>query len=178
VREPLVRRAVGLVGVVVVTATAFVAAQEKPNFSGIWTGARATRELGPAQHWAQGQPVTITQDADSITFAYVSNGRSHSAVRLSYRLDGTPTTNTSPQGPLPPQARRSQITSTAKWEGTDLVLITVYETPNPATGVVDREEVRERLTFETPARFRLETSQARYAATSLAHFTRQADGRP
>ena len=162
-------------------AVSSVGAQPKPNFSGVWIGRSVLRgQPVPSpvpQHWAQGQPVTITQDDTTITLAYVSTGRSHNPVRLSYRLDGTVTANTSPQGPRPayaPQARLSQITSSAEWEGTSLLLISVYETPDPTTGVIAREEFRDRLTSESSTTFRLETSRSvRQEPPGVAHFQRQ-----
>jgi hypothetical protein len=146
-----------------------MSAQSKPNFSGVWVGRTVSESKNPfvGQPWAQGQRVTITQDANTITLAYVSTGRSHSPVRLVFNLDGTETINESLQVPASPTGARQLIKSKAEWEGDNLILISFWDRP-----AEPRDEGRARFTLESVTSFRLETTRPATGAKSIASFQR------
>ena len=142
------------------SASQSAAVSEKPNFSGVWTRIPERQpQSSPGtlivdQPWAQGQPVTIAQDASSITIAYVSNSRNHGRILLTYNLDGTETMNSGGSSPGP-----RDRPSTATWDGASLVLISIGETRDRTTGAMARNEFRDRLTLESSTTLRLETSR-------------------
>jgi hypothetical protein len=158
-----IRRTFTLIVAVVLLGPSHLArTQEKPNFSGVWTRIPGSPQGSSpdsgfmSQDWAMGQPVTITQDASSITIAYVSNGRSHSRMLLTYKLDGSATKNSAALS-----STVQTLASTAAWDEGSLVLITVAEVPDRTsgtTGGVVRYDYRDRLTLESSTTFRLESS--------------------
>src|SRR5829696_7271566 len=78
-----------------------IAAQQRPDFSGVWTlapdtttsggaaGGRSGRGADMGSGWAS--PVTIKQDANRLTIEYAFFGRGdmQPPIRLAYALDGS-----------------------------------------------------------------------------------------
>ena len=122
--------------------------QPHPNFSGTWTFVpQSPPPPGQAfQRLWTGDPVTITQDATTITIEYISGSRAHMPVTLVYNLDGSERTNIDRNSLPESQARRSR----AAWRGAELVLTTI--TPRlDATGAPDPVETTEVLSLESPS---------------------------
>jgi len=107
-------------------ATASVAAQARPDFSGDWVlakdrstqtpqGARVTAVTG-----LLGEKVSVTQDAKTLTLdiSLAALGR---PIRAIYSLDGSESRNLNPVGPGVPD---EPIFSTATWDGEKLVILT------------------------------------------------------
>jgi hypothetical protein len=107
-----------------VTALAF--AQAKPDFSGTWKLDPAKSEMGQAGGPPGGGrgpgmgTVTVKQTATELTREMARGERTMS---MTYKLDGTESTNT--MGP-------TTAKSTASWNGDSLVIKTTRETPNGA----------------------------------------------
>lgn len=110
-----------------VTAAAFVLAsaalfaQAKPNFAGKWVqeAAAAAPAGGGGRGGGRGglgQELTITQDAATLKIDYVGGGRNPGPVSLTYKLDGSESTN--------PGFGGNEQTSKAVWEGDKLVVTT------------------------------------------------------
>lgn len=106
------------------TASAF--AQAKPNFSGKWAvdaAAAPAPAAAPAgggggrggRGGGLGQELTIVQDATTIKIDYVGGGRNPGPVSLTYKLDGTDSTNTMGAG---------EQVAKATWDGAKLVVTT------------------------------------------------------
>jgi hypothetical protein len=122
--------------------------QPHPNFSGTWTFVpQSSPPPGQAfQRLWTGDPVTITQDATTVTIEYISGSRAHMPVTLVYNLDGSERTNIDRNSLPESQARRSR----AAWRGAELVLTTI--TPRlDATGAPDPVETTEVLSLESPS---------------------------
>jgi len=119
--------------------------QLHPDFSGTWTFVPQSPASGQAfQRLWTGDPVTITQDATTVTIEYVSGGRAHMPVKLIYSLDGSERTNIDRNSLPESQAR----TSRAAWRGVELVLTTI--TPRvDAAGAPDPVETTEALSLES-----------------------------
>src|SRR5215471_15132339 len=85
-------------------------AQLPSDFSGTWAlvpqpPSRAGQSF---QALWTGDPVTITQDATTITIEYVSRGRAHAPVKLVYNLDGSERTNIDKNSVPASEAHRSR----------------------------------------------------------------------
>jgi hypothetical protein len=80
--------------------------QQKPDFSGKWrmADARAAKAEGP-------EVLTVKQTPDTLS---IQGESSKGTQTRTYKLDGSETVNTTPQG---------QITATAKWDGDKLVIL-------------------------------------------------------
>jgi len=114
-----------------VFATTLAFAQAKPNFAGKWTRADAPAAAGaPAGGGGGrggggggfGQEVTITQDANTITFEFVQGGRQGAAgapQKRVYKLDGSESKNTMSFG-----GNSVEQVSKAAWDGAKLVITT------------------------------------------------------
>ena len=140
------------------SSTAWIA-QAKPNFSGVWTGTFVSQSgsdpvVSPV---FADSPVTITQLESSVTLAYVSRGRSHRNVSLTYKFDGSEI-----KRPEAFSTVLQNVVSSAMWENERLVITTTAEDSVTTGGI--RTTVpyvfRDRLTLETPTTFRLDTSRA------------------
>lgn len=122
------RRLASLVGVIAAAQfTVGVIAQSRPTFTGKWTafsadprvamtdpGGRGRRgQAGIVSNW--GQPLSITQDATTLTVEYPGAGADAAAEKFVVRLDGAESRNTS---------RGIDSTSRAAWEGARLVITT------------------------------------------------------
>jgi len=116
------------VAAVVLWATAAFA-QGKPNFAGKWTreapagGAAAAGGGGGGGGRGGGgggfgMECTITQDANTLTVEYMAG---QNPLKLAYKLDGSESKNSMPgRG----GGAATEVTSTAKWEGSKLVITT------------------------------------------------------
>ena len=121
----------GLFLALVVVAVAF--AQGKPSFAGKWTpeAPAAGAAAGGGGRGMGGGPMTVTQDAKTLT---VERTMGQNTVKLVYNLDGTESKNEMPgRGGGAPTVQ----TSTAKWDGAKLVITTKSEGPN---GPVERTQ--------------------------------------
>jgi hypothetical protein len=129
-------------------AGAMTTLAQGPNFSGTWTFVppppSAANEKGPTfqQRWS-GNPVTITQDAKTITIEFTSNGRAHQPVKLVYNLDGSERINVDKNSLYPEHSSR------AAWRGSTLVLTTVVPARDPS-GASKPVEITEELSLESP----------------------------
>jgi hypothetical protein len=119
-------------------------------------------------------PVRITQDATSIIVTYTTRARSHAAIRMTYGLDGTETKNIDGAS-VNPQERRSR----SAWDGNRLVLVSMADWPDPASGGTVPYEYREVLTLESATTLRLETSRTIRGRTAsvVVRFQRAAQPR-
>ncbi len=106
----------------VVVSLAF--AQGKPSFSGTWTLDTAKSEMGGGGGRGMGGgPMTVAQTDKQLT---VERTMGENTIKQVYNLDGTESKNEMP-------GRGGQTmtsTSTAKWDGSKLVIATKRETPN------------------------------------------------
>lgn len=145
-----------------IASGAFV--QPHPDFSGTWTFVPQSPPSGQAfQRLWTGDPVTITQDATTITIDYVSGSRAHMPVKMVYNLDGSERTNID-RNTLPASQAR---TSRAAWRGAELVLTTI--TPRlDATGAPDPVETTEALSLESPSTLRVKMTRHSKALTDSA----------
>ena len=105
-----------------VVGSATVFAQAKPNFAGKWVQEAAAAPApaggggrGGGRGGGLGQELTITQDAGTLKLDYMGGGRNPGPVSLTYKLDGTDSTNTMGAG---------EQVSKAVWEGDKLVVTT------------------------------------------------------
>lgn len=115
----------------IVLAAVGVYAQAKPSFAGKWTidaasapapgrgGGRGGRGGGGML----GPELTITQDAAVLTIEYAGGGQNPAPVKLTYKLDGTPSSNS-----VMMRGESAAQVSKAAWEGSALVITTT--TPN------------------------------------------------
>lgn len=117
------RARVGLIAVAIL-AVATVAFAQKPDFSGSWAPeAPAAGATPPAGGGGGGGgrgmtgPMTVKQTADTLT---IDRTMGENKVTSTYKLDGTESKNTGMgRGGTP-----TESVSTAKWDGTKLVIVT------------------------------------------------------
>ena len=94
-------------------AAASLTAQTRPDFSGKWIDARTVEGKQVIE-----ETLVVTQDAQGLSYvSYSQNGRE--GERLAFLFDGTPKTQ--------PRQMAGEATSTASWEGTTLVVATMYK---------------------------------------------------
>lgn len=120
--------------------------QSHADFSGTWMF--VPQSPAPAsvfQTLWTGDPVTITQDATTITVEYMSRSRSHQPVKLVYNLDGSERENIDRNSLPNSQTRRSR----ASWRGAELVLTTIVPRLDTA-GAPDPVETTETLSLDSP----------------------------
>ena len=128
--------------------TIAVTDQPRPDFTGVWTfvspPAAEASKASFLRTWT-GDPVTITQDATTITIEYVSNTRAHAPVKLIYNLDGSERTNVDQNsGPGFSQERPTR----AEWRGTSIALMTTA--PRVTNGEPDPIVITEVLSLRSP----------------------------
>jgi len=117
------RRAAFCTAVLALAVTALAFAQAKPDFSGTWTLDPAKSVMGggpggPPGGRGPGGPMTVKQTATELAR---ETSRGERTMTMTYKLDGTESTNA--MGPMTSK-------STASWNGDQLVIKTVRETPN------------------------------------------------
>ncbi len=113
----------GVLLALVVVSLAF--AQGKPNFSGKWTpeqAAGAPPAGGGGGRGMGGGPMTVTQNDKTLT---VERTMGENTVKTVYNLDGTESKNEMSRG-----GQTMTSTSTAKWDGSKLVITTKSEGQN------------------------------------------------
>jgi hypothetical protein len=110
----------------------------------------------PGSGW--GTPLTITQDSARLTVEYPFFSRYdlQPPLQFVFALNGTETRNTVMMG----NGFQEQF-SRATWNGSTLVLTTVYVVANPSgAGDSLRVEVTRRLSLESPTRLIAQTTRA------------------
>ena len=134
--------------------TAGAAAQERPDFSGVWTaslrpaapsrGGAGTASLGSG--W--GSSFVIAQDAEMLLLkrTFFSRGDLQPALRYRYALDGSETRNTVLMG----RGRQVEV-STAAWDGSKLVITTTYTEPHAGEGKPLTSRVTRTLSLQRPS---------------------------
>ncbi len=143
------------------------AVAQRSDFSGVWTrvdsvpdrpSVAAAGDVGFAKGtmgsgW--GSPVTIRQDSSRIAIEYpfFSAYDLQPPIRLVYALDGSESRNTVMIGHAASEQR-----SRATWQGSTLVITTIYPTPDLGGGRTS-VDVRQALTLESPDRLMVETTR-------------------
>jgi len=135
-------------------------AQAKPDFSGEWTVDRPAGRGGrggppPDMGSGWGTTITIVQDRANLTVEYVffARGDLQPPLKFRYSLDGSETTNTVMLG----RGIREQKSRTS-WAGDTLVITTVHSFAHPETGQPMTSRVARRLSLESPASLRVEST--------------------
>jgi hypothetical protein len=157
-------RKIGVFGLVlpVVIATA---ASALPDFSGHWTvgsppapstarGSAAGGRGDMGSGW--GSPLTIAQDGGRLTveYAFFGRGDMQPPLKFIYALDGSETRNSVMMG----RGVQQQVSRT-RWEGDTLLITTIHTFTNPATGKPMTQEVRQKLSLNSPASLVVETTR-------------------
>ena len=122
-RATLVASALALV-----LGAADLSAQAKPDFAGKWVLEPAAAAApaagggggrGGGRGGGLGQALAVTQDATTVTLDYTAGGQNPTPVKLVYKLDGSPNSNS-----VPARGEMVVQTSKAAWEGSTLVVTT------------------------------------------------------
>jgi hypothetical protein len=145
-----------------------VAQAPQPNFAGRWivdappapaagqrAGGAAARAGDVGSGW--GSTITVAQTAATLTveYAFFTRGDMQPPLRFTFALDGSETKNTVMMG------RGFQVErSKAAWDGQALVITTLHDYRDPATGKPAVFQVRRTLTLESPDRLIVETTRA------------------
>ena len=134
-------------------------AQDRPSFSGEWV---ATAFVGDAT--ARGFSVgtdrdghmTITQDANTLTVAWVSYSRAHQAVQAIVNLDGSERRFVD-RNSVEPHER----TTRARWAGARLVIMTKWAgTTNPNSAFFQSPiETEETLSLESASTLKVQVTR-------------------
>lgn len=150
-------------------------AQQRPDFSGIWTiatdaaaggrgggapgGAAGGGGRGPAvgdmgSGW--GSPLTIVQDANrlSVEYAFFVRSDMQPPIRYSYTLDGSESKNTVMMG-----RGIQELRSKAAWNENSLIVTTMNDFVNPANGQKQTAEMRQLLRLDSPTSLVIETTR-------------------
>jgi hypothetical protein len=104
-----------------------------------------------------GSNLTITQDASRLTvqYAFFARGDMQPPLKFVYALDGSETKNSVMMG------RGIQVqTSKTAWDGDKLVITTMHNFENPATGQLMKIEVNQTLSLESPTSLIVETARS------------------
>lgn len=107
-------------------AVATIAFAQKPDFSGTWTldpEASGMQAGGGGRQGGRGMagPMTVKMAGDTLTVQRTAG--QGAAVTLTYKLDGTESVNKTTMG-RGENAREVESKSTAKWDGSKLVIST------------------------------------------------------
>jgi hypothetical protein len=106
-------------------AVATIAFAQKPDFSGTWTmdPEASGMQAGGGARGGRGMagPMTVKMTADTLTVERTAG--QGAAVTMTYKLDGTESVNKQTMG-RGENAREVEAKSTAKWDGTKLVIST------------------------------------------------------
>ncbi|MEX2271806.1 MAG: hypothetical protein WD690_10060 [Vicinamibacterales bacterium] len=150
-------------------------AQSRPDFSGRWTmDAPAPSPAPPVQPPAQGRrgggpavrsgdlgsgwgsTITIAQTERALTveYAFFTRGDMQPPLKFTFALDGSESKNTVMMG------RGFQVErSKPAWEGQTLVITTLHDFKDPASGKPVAFEVTRRLSLESPDSLMVETTR-------------------
>jgi hypothetical protein len=129
--------------------------QAPSDFSGRWTADPVTGRGDMGSGW--GSPLTIVQDARTLTIEYVFFGRGdlQPPLKFTYALDGSETRNSVMMG------RGIQVqASKTTWAGPSLVITTTHTFTDPGTGKPSSIDVKQTLTLESSAVLVVETTRA------------------
>lgn len=113
----------GVIAAAVLSIATMAFAQAKPDFSGTWTPDQAAAPAGGGGGGGRGMgagPMTIKQDATTLT---ITRTMGENQVVQTYKLDGTESVNKMSMG-RGENAREIEAKSTAKWDGSKLVITT------------------------------------------------------
>jgi len=118
------------------------------------TGDASFRRGDMGSGW--GAAITITQRADSLAVEYVyfSTYDLQPRLRFAYALDGSESRNSVMIGHATSEQR-----SRVAWNGSSLVITTMYPAPSSSEGRAAVAEVRQTLTLETPTSLVFETTR-------------------
>jgi hypothetical protein len=146
-----------------------VTAQTKPDFSGRWTsepeptatapgggGQRGGARIGDmGSGW--GPTITIMQDANRLTVesAVFTRYDLQPPLKFVYALDGSETKNSVMMG----RGIQAQTSKTA-WDGEKLIITTMHNFENPATGQPMKIEVKQTLSLQSPTSLIVETMRS------------------
>ena len=119
----------GLIAAVVLAVASLAFAQAKPDFSGTWTLDPAASGVDPAagggRQGGGGRgmmgPLTVKVAGDTMTVERAGMGGN--TMTITYKLDGTESVNKQTMG-RGENAREVELKSTAKWDGSKLVIST------------------------------------------------------
>ena len=147
-------------------------AQSRPDFSGRWTSApdpaaqaapapAGQRGAGPAirpgdlgSGWGSTITIAQTDRALTVEYAFFTRGDMQPPLKFTFALDGSESTNTVMMG------RGFQVErSKTAWEGQTLVITTVHDFKDPASGKPATAEVTRRLSLESPDSLIVETTR-------------------
>jgi hypothetical protein len=112
---------IGFIAVAALAVSSLAFAQAKPDFSGTWTLDPDASQMGGGRGGGargggmMGGPMTVKQTADTLTVERTVGGNTIATV---YKLDGSEQVNKQTMG----QMGEIEIRSTAKWDGTKLVI--------------------------------------------------------
>ena len=103
-----------------------------------------------------GSPLTIAQDGGRLTveYAFFGRGDMQPPLKFIYALDGSETRNSVMMG----RGVQQQVSRT-RWEGDTLLITTIHTFTNPATGKPMTQEVRQKLSLNSPASLVVETTR-------------------
>ncbi len=127
----------GVIAAAMLSIATMAFAQAKPDFSGTWTPDQAAAPAPPAGGGGGGMrgggmagPMTIKQDATTLT---ITRTMGENQVVQTYKLDGTESENKQ-------MGRGGEIVtkSTAKWDGSKLVITT--QRPGPDGAMVSQAQ--------------------------------------
>ena len=123
-------RPAGLLAVIALGAPHALPAQAVPNLSGTWVLQTDKSDFGMIPV-PQSQTVTVDHQEPKLTIKRVSTMASGDPITtdLVYGIDGKPYLNTTPQG---------DVTSTLKWEGTVLVVMSTATLQGNPVSITDR----------------------------------------
>ena len=103
-----------------------------------------------------GPILTIVQDANRLTveYAFFTRGDMQPPLKFVFALDGSETKNLVMMGRGVQQQR-----SKAAWDGDSLVITTIHTFADPETGKPMAQEVRQKLSLNSPASLVVETAR-------------------
>jgi len=135
---------------IAVVADSECAAAQQASFAGRWTEIPAAAPSGRGGPRAGdmgsgwGTPLTITQDASRVTveYAFFGRGDMQAPLKFVYLLDGRESVNTVMMGRGMDQQR-----ARATWNGNALVITTLHDFQDPATGKNMPVEVKRELSL-------------------------------
>jgi len=129
-------------------------AQERPDFSGVWTVLAPPTGPGVGSGGSSGsvgsgwgESFALVQSAGALTLerAFYTRADLQPIMKFRYSLDGSETRNTVLMG----RDMQAQVSTTA-WEGDNLVITTVHTEPDAGDGQAVTCEVTQTLSLQPP----------------------------
>ena len=149
------------------TLSAAPVVQVYPNFSGTWITVPSTSASASAQAFSSWRgDVTLTQNETTFTVEYVSNSRAHAPVKLIYNFDGSERKNIDPNS-VQPQDRITRAT----WQGSKLVLTTVWPGRQDPADYRAAVETTETLSLDSPTTMSVEIRRRSQNGTATGTLT-------